>query len=96
MPFDPSKISIRKSRRAKEIDPERIFESLTLRGTVENLWSPQAAALTGGHRQRSASDVVIDMNTGGGNQRLGVSRLMPRIAVASPECGSVRQALREW
>lgn len=72
MPFDPSKISLRKASRAKITDPEQIFESLTLRGTVENLWSPQAAALREWHRQRSASDVVIEMNTGGGKTLVGL------------------------
>lgn len=72
MPFDPSKISIRGARRAKEDDPEQIFESLTLRGTVENLWSPQAAALREWHRQRTASDIIIEMNTGGGKTLVGL------------------------
>ncbi len=72
MAFDPSKISIRKVRRSREIDPEKLFESLTLRGTVENLWSPQAAALKGWHRQRADSDVVIEMNTGGGKTLVGL------------------------
>lgn len=72
MPFDPSRISIRKTRRAKESDPEKIFESLTLRGTVENLWSPQASALKEWHRQRTSQDVVIDMNTGGGKTLVGL------------------------
>jgi hypothetical protein len=72
MAFDPSKISIRRTRRAKETDPEQIFESLTLRGTVENLWSPQAAALKEWYRQRSDPDVVIEMNTGGGKTLVGL------------------------
>jgi len=72
MAFDPSKISIRKIPRAKDTDPEKIFESLTLRGTVENLWSPQAAALGEWHRQRSAADAMIEMNTGGGKTLVGL------------------------
>jgi hypothetical protein len=72
MPFDPSKISLRTTRRSKETDPEKIFESLTLRGTVENLWSPQAAALRDWHRQRQEPDVVIEMNTGGGKTLVGL------------------------
>ena len=72
MTFDPSKISLRTTRRSKETDPEKIFESLTLRGTVENLWSPQATALRDWHRQRGAADVVIEMNTGGGKTLVGL------------------------
>jgi len=72
MAFDSSKIRIRKIRRAQETDPEKIFESLTLRGTVENLWSPQASALKEWHRQRTESDVVIEMNTGGGKTLVGL------------------------
>src|SRR2546423_1824862 len=72
MPFDPSKISLRTTRRNKETDPEKIFESLTLRGTIENLWSPQAAALREWHRQRDAADAVIEMNTGGGKTLVGL------------------------
>src|SRR5262249_25003930 len=72
MPFDSSKISLRAIRRSKDTDPEKIFESFTLRGTVENLWSPQAAALREWHRQREARDVVIEMNTGGGKTLVGL------------------------
>jgi len=72
MPFDPSKISLRTTRRSRETDPEKIFESLTLRGTVENLWSPQAAALRGWHKERAKPDVVIEMNTGGGKTLVGL------------------------
>lgn len=72
MAFDPSKIRLRTKRRAKEIDPEKIFESLTLRGSIENLWSPQAAALRDWHKRRTDSDVVIDMNTGGGKTLVGL------------------------
>ena len=45
MPFDPKKIRLRTTRRAKETDPEAIFESLTLRGSIENLWSPRVAPM---------------------------------------------------
>jgi hypothetical protein len=72
VPFDPSKISLRTTRRSKESDPEKIFESLTLRGTIENLWSPQAAALREWHRQRESPDAVIEMNTGGGKTLVGL------------------------
>jgi len=72
MPFDPKKIRLRTTRRAKETDPEAIFESLTLRGSIENLWSPQAEALREWHTRRDESDTVIEMNTGGGKTLVGL------------------------
>jgi len=66
MAFDPSKISLRTTRRAKETDPEQLFEALTLRGTVENLWSPQSYRVEGMAQLRTNPDVVVGMNTGGG------------------------------
>lgn len=70
--FDPSKISIRKQRRAKELDPEKIFESLTLRGSIQNPWGPQTDALRSWHKRRGESDLVIEMNTGGGKTLVGL------------------------
>lgn len=70
--FDPSKLSIRKKRRQKELDPEKIFESLTLRGSIQNPWGPQTDALRTWHGRRSESDLVIEMNTGGGKTLVGL------------------------
>ena len=72
MPFDPSRIPRRTRTRTREINPESIFESLTLRGTIDNLWSPQAAALKEWHSKRAASDIVVEMNTGGGKTLVGM------------------------
>lgn len=72
MRFDPSKIRLRTKHRVKETDPEKIFESLTLRGSIENLWSPQAAALQECNKLRTDPDVVIEMNTGGGKTLVGL------------------------
>ena len=56
----------------KPVDPLQIFERLTLRGSIENIWEPQAEALREWHRQRRESDVAIEMNTGGGKTLVGL------------------------
>ena len=56
----------------KPVDPLQIFEKLTLRGSIENIWEPQAEALREWHRQRRESDVAIEMNTGGGKTLVGL------------------------
>ena len=56
----------------KPVDPLEIFKKLTLRGSVENIWEPQAEALREWHKKRSESDVVIEMNTGGGKTLVGL------------------------
>ncbi len=53
-------------KRQRQIDPEKIFKSLTLRGGVENIWEPQAAALRQWHEKRQEPRTVLEMNTGGG------------------------------
>lgn len=55
------------------IDPVDIFNRLTLRGSIENIWDTQADALRQWHREhRADSDVVIQMNTGGGKTLVGL------------------------
>ena len=56
----------------KPVDPLQIFEKLTLRGSIENIWGPQAEALQEWHERRSDSDVAIEMNTGGGKTLVGL------------------------
>ena len=56
----------------KSIEPLQIFQRLTLRGSIENIWEPQAEALREWHRCRSDSDVAIEMNTGGGKTLVGL------------------------
>lgn len=53
-------------------DPLEIFKGLTLRGSVENIWGPQEAALRDWHENRANSDVVVQMNTGGGKTLVGL------------------------
>ena len=56
----------------KPIDPLEIFNKLTLRGSIENIWEPQAEALREWHKLRAASDAIVQMNTGGGKTLVGL------------------------
>ncbi len=56
----------------RPIDPLDIFKKLTLRGSIENIWEPQADALRGWHKKRNDSDVLVQMNTGGGKTLVGL------------------------
>ena len=56
----------------RPIDPLEIFNKLTLRGSIENVWEPQAKALREWYEKRSNSDVAIEMNTGGGKTLVGL------------------------
>jgi len=53
-------------------DPIALFQSLTLRGGVENIWEPQAEALKSWTKLTDKNDVVIRMNTGGGKTLVGL------------------------
>lgn len=70
--MDLSKLSIRTGPRSKATSPEEIFKSLTLRGTVENIYGPQAEALRVWDGRRGQSDNVIGMVTGGGKTLVGL------------------------
>jgi len=65
-------LKITPKKRSKETNPLKIFETLTLRGTVENIWDPQSEALRNWDAVRQKQDVVIEMNTGGGKTLIGV------------------------
>ncbi len=56
----------------KPIDPLEIFKKATLRGSIENIWEPQAEALKSWRDVRNDSDIVVQMNTGGGKTLVGV------------------------
>ncbi len=64
------KLSVPSSK--KPIDPLEIFRKLKLRGSIENIWDPQAKALEKWHKNRTDSDVVLQMNTGGGKTLVGL------------------------
>jgi hypothetical protein len=65
-------LKVTPKKRSKETNPLKIFETLTLRGTVENIWDPQSEALRNWDAARGEKDVVIEMNTGGGKTLIGV------------------------
>jgi superfamily II DNA or RNA helicase len=65
-------LKITPKKRSKETNPLKIFETLTLRGTVENIWDPQSEALRNWHRLRQKKDIVVEMNTGGGKTLIGL------------------------
>jgi hypothetical protein len=66
------KIKLSVSSGKKPFDPLEIFKKLTLRGSIENIWEPQAEALKEWHKKRNESDVVLQMNTGGGKTLVGL------------------------
>jgi hypothetical protein len=61
-----SGLNLTPRKRERQTDPEKLFRSLTLRGGVENIWEPQAAALRQWHAKRAESRTILEMNTGGG------------------------------
>jgi hypothetical protein len=70
--MDLSKLPIKPTKRSLATSPKEIFKSLTLRGSIQNIWEPQAEALAEWEKNRAASDVVIQMNTGGGKTLAGL------------------------
>src|SRR6185503_2966452 len=56
----------------KPTEPQALFNSLTLRGSVENLWGPQIAALSEWHKHRAEPEITIEMPTGGGKTLVGL------------------------
>lgn len=61
-----SGLNLTPRKRERQTDPEKLFRGLTLRGGVENIWEPQAAALRQWHAKRTESRTILEMNTGGG------------------------------
>ena len=67
------KLDLSPSSSKRPVDPLAIFEKLTLRGSIENIWAPQGEALKAWHKDhRDASDVVVQLNTGGGKTLVGL------------------------
>ena len=66
------KVSLSISKGKKPVDPLEIFNKLTLRGSIENIWEPQGEALKLWQKVRYDHDVVIQMNTGGGKTLVGL------------------------
>jgi hypothetical protein len=69
---DLSKLPIKPTKRSRPTAPEDIFKSLTLRGSVENMWGPQVEAVREWDAIRGESDVIIEMTTGGGKTLAGL------------------------
>jgi hypothetical protein len=61
-----SGLNLTPRKKERQTDPEKLFRSLTLRGGVENIWEPQAAALRLWHSKRAEPRTILEMNTGGG------------------------------
>lgn len=70
--MDLSKLPIKPAQQNRATNPRDIFKSLTLRGSIQNIWEPQAEALNGWEQKRNASDVLIGLNTGGGKTLVGL------------------------
>lgn len=94
------KLSVPSSK--KPTDPLDVFNKLTLRGSIENIWEPQAEALREWSRVRTNSDVVIQMNTGGGKTLVGlmvaqslVNELNRRVLYVVPNNQLVEQTFRK-
>ncbi len=66
------KINLPPSHGKRPIHPMSIFKKATLRGSIENIWEPQALALKEWHNKRTCADVVVQMNTGGGKTLVGL------------------------
>ena len=70
MPLNNLSLSV--SGPDRPTDPLEIFRKLTLRGSIENIWDPQAEALREWDKIRGTNDAVIQMNTGGGKTLVGL------------------------
>ena len=71
--MDLSSLRLDVSPTPHEIDPIRLFNSLTLRGTVNSLYGAQQEALMAWHENhRAKPDVLFSMNTGGGKTLIGL------------------------
>ena len=66
------KIKLTTNAGKKPIEPLEIFNKLTLRGSIENIWEPQAEALKNWYESRNDPDIVVQMNTGGGKTLVGL------------------------
>jgi hypothetical protein len=70
--IDLSTFELSPAPRDREVDPIKIFNSLTLRGEVKFLSGPQQEALTQWHEKRKKPDILFSLNTGGGKTLVGL------------------------
>ncbi len=67
-----SNLNLSPENRDYTTEPKKIFESLTLRGDIQNIWGPQENALEMWYEDRDESDTVIRMATGSGKTLVGL------------------------
>jgi len=72
MSIDLSGIKLSGPEKKRPIEPEKIFKSLTLRGSIENIWEPQSRAVNEWFFGRDKADIGIEMATGGGKTLVGL------------------------
>jgi len=96
------KLKLNVNKTPRPVDPLEIFEGLTLRGTIENIWEPQAEALRVWHKNRGSADSVVQMNTGGGKTLVGlliaqslVNETQGRVLYVCPTNQLVEQTARQ-
>lgn len=70
--MDFSDINLTPQKKAAPTDPKQVFNSLTLRGSINNIWEPQDKAVGEWSNKREQSDVAIEMATGGGKTLVGL------------------------
>ena len=94
------KISVPNSKRP--IDPLDLFNRLTLRGSIQNIWEPQAEALKAWHKHRDRNDTVVRINTGGGKTLVGLlmaqslaNETRGRVLYVCPNNQLVEQSLKK-
>lgn len=66
------KLELKVPTKSRAIDPLEIFQKLTLRRPIEQLWGTQTDALREWHAARDRADVIIQKNTGGGKTLVGL------------------------
>ncbi|MGB7160107.1 MAG: DEAD/DEAH box helicase family protein [Tepidisphaeraceae bacterium] len=93
--------SVKPRKRSTLVDPIQIFESLTLRGSIKDIWGSQKDALKDWHEHRDAPDTQFDMTTGGGKTLVGllaaqslVNETRGKILYVCPTNQLVEQAAR--
>lgn len=98
MPLNNLNLSV--SAGSKPTNPLEIFRKLTLRGSIENIWDPQAEALREWDKIRASNDAVVQMNTGGGKTLVGLliaqsllNELNRRVAYVVPNNQLVEQTI---
>ncbi len=67
-----SNLDLNLDPRKRIVEPIELFNSLTLRGTIDNVWGPQEKALSLWDKQRDEKDIAIEMPTGGGKTLVGL------------------------